>query len=146
MMKSSKLFILSLAIFALIPFSASASSTASVSLSESVSASVEGVSKGSSNVVKVVAGDYKITDIAETTDHAEKVRVALQAVEKNHETFYLYMSHDEFAEAHLSAGQVVTASERPYGVSFKHVDATEAFVVVLDDAWIKDLRSNIVSG
>jgi len=145
-MKSSKLFILSLVAAALIPFSASASSTASISLSDSVSASVEGVSKGSSQVVKVVAGDYKVTDIAEVTDHAEKVRIALQAVGTDRETFYLYMSHDEFAEAHLSAGQVVTALKRPYGVSFKHVDATEAFVVVLDDAWIKDLRSNIVSG
>jgi hypothetical protein len=144
-MKSSKLLILYL-VAALIPFSASASSTASLSLSESVSASVEGVSKGSSAAVKVVAGDYKVTDIAEVTDHAEKVRIALQAVETNRENFYLYMSHDEFAEAHLSAGQVVTALKRPYGVSFKHVDATEAFVVVLDDAWIKDLRSNIVSG
>lgn len=153
-MKLSKQFVISLvAAAAMIPFSAFSGSTVSVSISDSItgtvgsiSTSVGASSKSSTDVIKTVEGDYKVTDVAEVTDHPEKMRVALQAAGNDREGIYLYLSSKDFAEAQLSPGKVVTALKRPYGVAFAHVNTTKAFVVVLNDTWLKDLRPTIVSG
>jgi len=137
---------LAMAAVAVLPAVASASVTSSFAISDSASASLEGTSTGSSKVVKTVAeGNYRVTDIAESNDHPDKMKVALQADKADGEAFYLYITRNQFDKANLNKGQVVTAVKRPYGVSFKHVDAVEPFVVVLDETWIKDLRSNDIA-
>lgn len=135
-----------LAAAAMFPVSGSASTVSVTSLSGSISASVEGVSTLSSKGVKAVTqGDYKITDIAVATDRFDRTRIALQHTDEKNETYYLYMTRSDFESAHLDKGQIITASKKPYGVSFKHADADEPFVIVLDDTWIKDLHSHDIS-
>jgi hypothetical protein len=50
-----------------------------------------------------------------------------------------------FEQGGLSAGQIVAARHRPYGVEFARADTREAFFLVLDDAWYRELGTHPVT-
>lgn len=152
-MTNSKRLIASLvAAAAMIPASASFASSL-ISLSDSVSGtvtslsdSVQRISNSSSKAVGMAEGDYKVTDIAAVDGHPEKMRLTLIAAGNDRDKdLYLYVPRDDFNRTHIARGQTVTATQRPYGVAFAEANTPQPFVVVLNDTWVKDLRTNVVS-
>jgi hypothetical protein len=130
-------------LFLVLPLAVHASSLALISgsISDSLTAISDGLSnssKSSTNAVKTAEGNYRVTDVADA-DGKQK-RISLQALNQKQTGLYLYMNRDEYARAKLVPGDEVTAAARPYGVAFTALGGKEAFAVVLDDAWIKDLN------
>jgi hypothetical protein len=142
---------LSVGVALALPASAYASVSV-LSISDSISASIEGVSdsisgssKSSAKTVKMAQGDYKIVAIAQADGMPGKQRLTLQAANGNQgENLYMYLANAEFQQAHLSNGQLVTASRRPYGLAFAKSGSKEPFAVVLMADWLKDVPSNEV--
>lgn len=132
-----------------------ASSTAASSASEGVSASVgsastsfEKSSDASSKGDKTAAGDYKVIDVAEVAERPGTVRLKLEPVAtaaRSDDGFYLYVPAQVAALDPVTAGQVITAKPRAYGVEFARADTGRAFFLVLHDAWYRELQSNPVT-
>ncbi|WP_174874680.1 hypothetical protein [Vogesella oryzae] len=119
------------------------------SLSESVSATVGSISdsvRGSSKALNIAEGDYKVVDVAKADDKPGQPRLTLQALnDPQQPQFYLFLPQADARQAAVSQGNTVTASKRPYGLAFAKADTTTPFVLVLDQAWLKELQPNIVS-
>ncbi|MBX3621704.1 MAG: hypothetical protein KF891_17170 [Rhizobacter sp.] len=157
-MKSTRLAPLALvlcsaALSAALP--AHASSTAASSASEGVSASVgsasdsfETSSDGSSKNDKTAAGDYKVVDVAEVAERPGTLRMTLQPVAAAagaDRPFVLYVPAKVMAQTPVAAGEIVTATPRPYGVEFAKGDTGRPFYLVLQDTWYRELQSNAVT-
>lgn len=126
----------------------SAASTASDSVSTSVgsvSDSIRG-SSDSSSKKDVAAGDYKVIDMAAAPDKPGMVRLTLLAVnETNAENaFFLLVPERVAQQAVIATGQVVAARTRPYGTEFAKADSGQAFFLVLQDEWYRELRTTAV--
>ncbi|CAD5372490.1 conserved exported hypothetical protein [Rubrivivax sp. A210] len=126
---------------------ASAGSSASSASSEGASASVgssstsvEKSSNSSSKDDKVAAGDYRIVEMADASARPGQVRLHLQAAAGGDE-FYLYVPRETVAQGGLAAGQRVTARTRDYGTEFARTDSKQAFFLVLEDAWHRELQT-----
>jgi hypothetical protein len=137
--------------------SALASSTAGSSVSDSIATSVGSVSdsikKSSDSSSKgrdVAEGDYQIIDVAEVPERPGTVRMALQAVATPGAdgAFMLYLPRKALdaagGPAALKAGAIVTARQRPYGLEFAAAQTRQAFFLVLEDGWYKELQSHPV--
>ena len=118
------------------------------SLSESISTTVGSISdsvRGSSRAINVAEGDYKVIDVAQAEDKLGQTRLTLQAAGDVQQTpFYLFVPAAAGPNV-VARGDIVTASKRPYGLAFAQAEATTPFVLVLDQAWLKELQPNIVS-
>lgn len=132
-----------------------AASTASVSVSDSVATSVGSTStslKGSSNSVsgrdKVAEGDYQIimatATIDATKDAPAMVRLTLQATAGDAAPLILLLPQAIWAQSGLDTGHTVSARHRPYGLEFAQAQTRQAFFLVLDDAWYRELQSRPV--
>ena len=73
-----------------------------------------------------------------------KTRVMLQPMAGEGQAFVLYLPQRAIADGAVSAGQVVRAEQRPYGVQFARADTQQAFFLMLDDDWHRELASNPV--
>ncbi len=134
---------------------AAAASSAASSASEGASASVGSVSDsfkkssdGSSNTNNNLAdGDYKVIDVAALPERPGTVRLTLQAVPERGEDseFALYLPVKAVDQSHLAPGGIVTARHRPYGVEFAGGEPQQAFFLVLDDDWYRELLSKPVA-
>jgi hypothetical protein len=143
---------------------AQAASSASSAVSDSLTTSVGSVSNSfgrSSDSSKggektAAAGDYKIVDVTTATaasnpelGRPDMLRLTLQAVSKTDaqadDELYLYVPRATLMQAQLAAGQMVTATPRPYGTEFSHTTSKQAFFLVLQDAWYRDLRTQAVT-
>lgn len=132
-----------------------ASSTAASSASEGVSASVGSVSTsfekssdGSSKNEKTAAGDYKVTEVAAAAERPGTMRLTLQplaADAKPTDNVHLYVPTQVIARDPVTAGEVISAKPRPYGVEFAKADTGRAFFLVMHDAWYRELQSNAVT-
>jgi hypothetical protein len=128
----------------------SAASSASESVSTSVgslSTSIQKSSDGSSKATGVAEGDYRIIDVATLPERPGTARMTLQAVAsgKDEGTFFLYLPQQVVEHDRLAQGKVVTAHQRPYGVEFANADTRQAFFLVLDDAWYRELQTRPVA-
>lgn len=126
--------------------SASAGSSASIG---SVSDSFQG-SSDSSKGGRTAAGDWRVIDVAALAERPGTVRLTLQALAKGDEeaqprTLTLDLPQRAVDRGAIAIGQVVVASERPYGLEFARGDDRVAFYLVLDDAWHRELRSHAVA-
>jgi methionine-rich copper-binding protein CopC len=139
----------------LISAPAQASITISDSISQSVttlvgsiSDSVKQTSDSSSRRNKVQAGDYKVMEVvAEAQERPGMARVKLQAVATQAGAdgeFFLYLPRQAVDTGRLAVGGVVTASERPYGVEFASAATKQAFFLVLEDTWHRELSTKQV--
>lgn len=127
--------------------SLSASSAAGGSSASSASStSVEKSSDSSTGNKGVAEGPHKIIDVATVPERPGMVRMKLQAVATAGADgeFFLYVPQQTVAQNRLAAGQTVLASQRPYGLEFAHADTRQAFFLVLNDDWFRDLASNPV--
>lgn len=126
----------------------SASSAASDSvgtLSGSVSGSLN-KSSNSSTKKDVAQGDYRVIEVAEVAGQPGMVRMTLQALADAGQDAELLLTLPQAAyeRSGLGAGQVVTATPRPYGVEFARADSRQAFFLVLADHWLRELTSHPV--
>ena len=157
--------------------------SASESVSASVGASSNSFSRSSDGSSRHgrhyrAEGDYKVIEVTAVADQPGTARLKLQALGERSERgedaeFYLYLPQQVVDKSLISAGQLVTAQQRPYGVAFAHtpapartpalttvlttsattatttaapqtVAAPQAFYLVLDDDWHRELRSHPV--
>ncbi|MDI4634423.1 hypothetical protein J7U46_15295 [Pelomonas sp. V22] len=123
----------------------SASNSAS-STSGSVSDSIERSSHSSSGGdKKVAAGNYKVIEVAEAAQRPGHVRLRLQALAPEGGEFVLILPRQAADKGGVIAtGAQITAAERPYGLEFSNTTTTQAFFLVLEDAWHKELKARPV--
>ncbi len=133
----------------------STSSAASDSVTTSVgslSGSVEKSSASSSNDNKVAGGDYKIIDMTAAADRPGLVRMRLQALADADGAaasgaegeFFLYLPREVVEQGRLVQGGIVTARQKPYGTEFADGPTRQAFFLVLDDDWYKEVHTTAV--
>ncbi len=127
----------------------STSSAASDSVTTSVgslSGSVEKSSASSSKDNKVADGDYKIIDMAAAADRPGQVRMRLQALADAapEGEFFLFLPREAVEQGRLAQGGIVTARQKPYGTEFADGPTRQAFFLVLNDDWYKELRTTAV--
>ena len=147
--------VLSLAVFTAIAVLASAparaESSASSAVSDSASSatssasnSLEGSSNSSSgNNKKVAAGEYRVIQMAAATDKpGQQQRVLLRKDDGSEVRLLLPLAAAERGQ--LAAGRMVLVNERPYGYEFAAADTKQAFFLVLEDAWQRDLQTRPV--
>lgn len=126
-------------------FASSASSAGSAS-SASISDSIGNSSGSSSRDKQVKQGQYRVMEVAQAPDRAETVRLTLRATEPGPvREFVLYLPRQAMDRRPLDAGQLVQVSERPYGFEFAHADNRQAFFLVLNDDWHRELDSHVVA-
>lgn len=154
---SSLRSILCAAAMALVSAAAGAASSAASSASEgssasvgSLSTSVEKSSASSTGGKKVAAGAYRVVAMAELAGRPGTLRVQLAAADGSGEgadDFVLLLPRAAAERGALAPGRAVAVSERPYGLEFAALDAgrAEAFFLVLDDAWHRELESRPVA-
>lgn len=120
----------------------SASSASSTSIGSS-SASSEKSSNSSSTKDRVAQGQYTVVEITELAEQTNMVRLRMQAVGGTAEVLLL-LPRAATDRAQLTAGQVVSAEHRPYGLTLATVDATTGtapFFLILEDDWFRELES-----
>jgi hypothetical protein len=132
-----------------------AASSAASSVSDSITTSVGSVStsfnrssKSSSNDRDMADGDYKLLDVAAAPELPGMARLTLQAVAQAGPDgqFVLYLPEKTVQQNRLSAGLVIAAHTRPYGLELaKADDSRQAFFLVMKDAWYQELQSNPVT-
>lgn len=126
----------------------SASSASSASIG-SLSDSIQDSSQGSSRPARTAQGDYQVTAVAAVDGKPGMLRVTLVAADVGAdadagEGFDLLLPQKAAAAGGVAVGQVVHAAPRPYGVEFARADNREAFFLVLQDEWYRELASNPV--
>ena len=124
-------------------FASSASSAGSAS-SGSVSDSLSGSSDSSKSDRKVADGDYRIIQIAQTPDRADRTRLTLQA-DNPDDRIVLDMPQTTFEQHRLAAGDKMYAQNRVYGIEFGRGDTRQPFYLVLADEWYSELASRPVT-
>ena len=124
-------------------FASSASSAGSAS-SGSISDSLSGSSDSSKSDRKVADGDYRIIQIAQTPDRANRTRVTLQADDPA-QRIVLDMPQATFEQQQLAAGDKMYAQNRVYGIEFGRGDTRQPFYLVLADQWYSELASRPVT-
>lgn len=145
------------AALALVSAAAGAASSAASSASEGSSASVgslstsfEKSSDSSTGGKKVAAGQYRVVALTEPAERPGTLRVQLAAADRadGAADFVLLLPRAAAERGALAPGRGVQVSERPYGLEFATLDAgrAEAFFLVLDDAWHRELETRPVHG
>jgi hypothetical protein len=124
----------------------SASSAGSASVG-SLSDSIHG-SSNSSGDKKVADGDYQVLEVAELSDRPGILRLRMQAQvgtdNGQPSAFLLDLPKTALAQRDLSAGDIVSVHNRPYGLEFARAQTREAFFLVLNDEWRSDLDARAV--
>ena len=133
---------------AVLPVHAESSATSSVSDSassatSSASDSIGGSSKSSSGDKRVAAGEYQVVHLAAVADRPGMLRAQLR--NDTGAEFALLLPAQAAERGRLAEGGAVNVLERPYGYEFATVDTKEAFFLVLDDDWHRELRSKPVT-
>jgi hypothetical protein len=129
--------------------SSAVSDSASTSVG-SLSDSIKKSSNSSSNDKDVAEGDYKIIEVAALADRPGMLRMTLQAMADApanapaETAFELVVPQQAFDQGRLAVGQVVTARHHDYGVEFASAATKQAFFLVLEDAWYRDLQTHAV--
>lgn len=113
---------------------ASSASSAGSAAVGSLSNSLQ-TSSNSSNQRTVAAGDYRITEIAQTNDAAQ---LALVPVGQG-AAFTLTLPQTVAAQQQLAVGGVITAQPRDWGVAF--AQGGEPFFLALADDWYGALEA-----
>ena len=122
--------------------SASAGSSASIG---SVSDSFKGSSGSSNQRTAVAEGDYRVAAVAAVADHPGQMRLTLQPLAADAQVVLLDLPQQALDRNSVGVGQVVAVQARPYGLEFARGDTRQAFFLVLDDDWHRDLRSHAVA-
>ncbi len=124
---------------------ASAGSAASGSLSDSLKGS-SGSSKGDA---KVADGEYRVIDVAAAVGKPGFVELRLRAGDTDAASeFALTVPQAALGAQGMNVGDVVVARNRAYGLEFARAQTDggrEPFFLALNDAWMRELRSQPLS-
>jgi hypothetical protein len=131
---------------ALAESSASTASSATSSAAGSSSNSLQGSSNSSSRNTTTAAGDYRIEAVTLAADRPGMVRLALQPVAPSDERqpVVLTLPQRTVAQEGLARGDTVSARARPYGIEFARAETKQAFFLVVEDAWLRELDARPV--
>lgn len=132
---------------ALAESSASTASSATSSAAGSSSNSLQGSSNSSSKNTTTAAGDYRIEAVTVAADRPGMVRLALQPVAPSDERqpLVLVLPQRTVTQEGLARGDTVSARARPYGIEFARAETKQAFFLVVEDAWIRELDARPVT-
>lgn len=132
---------------------ASASSAGS-SASSAGSASLRGSSdslRSSSDSSKederaaVTDGDYRVAAVETIDGQPDMLRLTMEPVAApGAERFQLDLPQRALGAQPITAGDLVAAQHRPYGLEFARGATREAFFLVLADDWTRDLDTRLV--
>ena len=124
----------------------SAAGGSSASMGSSAASDSSEASSNSSSRRTTAAGPYRITDVAALADRPGELRLQLQALDAAATVPALALVLPAaLVERHgLAAGQVVTARPQAYGTAFAQGDAGEAFHLLLDNGWQRELDARPV--
>ena len=117
----------------------SASSASVGSVSDSFKASSDGSSK-----TTAAQGDYKVIEVAAVHGRPEMARLRLQPLAGQDGEVLLDLPARTVERSNIEVGQVVAVQARPYGLEFARGDTRQAFFLVLDDDWHRELRAHAV--
>lgn len=123
----------------------------SFSITESLALSVGSASnslRGSSNASSPggghAAGDFRVVAIA-AADDADRARLALEPMPGNRsEAILLELPRRTLVQTPVAVGDVISAEPQPYGTQFTLAVTRQAFFLVLDDAWYRELAARRV--
>jgi hypothetical protein len=118
----------------------SASSASVGSVSDSFKASSDGSSR-----TTAAQGDYKVIEVAAVAERPEMARLRLQSLAGQEGEVQLDLPARTVERSGIEVGQVVAVQVRPYGLEFARGDTREAFFLVLDDDWHRELRAHAVA-
>ncbi len=131
------------------PSSASSASSQAVDSAStsvgSLSTSVEGSSTASSPTRPLRAGLYRITRVAEVAQRPTHVRITLAAADAGADGMHLTLPRATLHTARLGVGDTVAAKARPYGLEFARTDTATAFYLAVDEAWMREMRTQAVT-
>ena len=133
-------------------FAAGSASSASLTGSSASSASVGSVSNSftassdGSSKTTAAQGAYKVIEVAAVAERPGMARLRLQpvAAEPGADVL-LNLPAVTVERSGVEVGQLVTVQARPYGLEFARGDTHEAFYLVLDDDWHRELRAHAVA-
>lgn len=131
--------------------SASDSASSASSAASSTSNSIRRSSDGSSRTNAVAQGDYRVVEVAEAPGEPAQRRLKLQAEASmgrpadDENSFWLQLPRPVLAASGVATGQRVTVKQRPHGLAFARAADGEAFFLVLEDAWFRELPSRPVT-
>lgn len=120
-------------------FVSSAAGAGSAS-SGSVSDSFKASSGSSTGGDKRAEGRYRVTDVARADDG----RLRLTLAREGAVTVELTLPQQALAARAVTVGDEVQATPQAYGVAFAHADTGQAFFLVLEDAWHRELAARVV--
>ncbi|HEX4508670.1 MAG TPA: hypothetical protein VH328_01260 [Burkholderiaceae bacterium] len=127
-------------------FSASSASDSVSASMAKLSDSVTDSSTSSSPGQHRAEGDYRVIDVAEVPDRPTLLRLHLQPLPEDRAgTVDLTLPRAAVAAGQVELGGVVTALARPYGIEFATGTTHAPFFLALDDAWMREMRSNPVA-
>jgi len=126
---------------------ASSASDSASSATSSASDSLKKSSNSSSTTNTAAAGDYEVMAVTAVAERPGTMRMTLQALaDRSVEgEYFLDVPEQTVSQGQIAAGEIVTARPRPYGIEFAKHDSGQAFFLVLNDAWTRDLPSHAVS-
>ena len=103
-------------------------------------AAVERLAKGHPDLVAVI-------EVAAAENRPGQVQMRLQPVGNTAADagFTLRLPQQAFDASGLAPEHTVTVRQRAYGVEFANSQTQQAFFLVLNDAWLQELRNNPVS-
>ena len=122
-------------------FVSSAAGAGSAS-SGSVSESFKQSSGSSSGGERHAEGRYRVTEVARA-EEAGKLRLTLRR--DGAVTVELTLPRQALAARAVNVGDEVQATPQPYGTAFAHADTGQAFYLVLEDAWHRELAARVVT-
>lgn len=122
--------------------SASSAAGAGSASSGSVSDSFKGSSGSSSGGERRAEGRYRVTEIAQS-DETGKLRLTMER--DGAAPVELTLPRQALAARAVNVGDEVQATPQPYGVAFAHADTGQAFFLVLEDAWHRELAARVVT-
>lgn len=121
--------------------SAAGGSSASVAAS-SASESSETSSDSSKKLFAELEGPYRVADVAPVPERPEVLRLTLRPMgaPEGAADVRLLVPRRAVEQGRVAPGGEVVASRRDYGVELARADTREAFLLVLDAAWQRELR------
>jgi len=126
--------------------SSAAGGSSASSVASSASESLETSSDSSRQAVAALDGPYRVVRLEPVPERPGTVRLTLQALAPADPgpTVRLLLPALAVERAGLAPGGAVAASRRPYGVALAHAETRQAFFLLLDDPWHRELRSHPV--
>ena len=121
-------------------FVSSAAGAGSAS-SGSVSDSFKQSSGSSSGGERRAEGRYRVTEVAQ----AEPGKLRLTLARDGAEPVALTLPQQALAARPVAVGDEVQATPQAYGIAFAHADTGQAFYLVLEDAWHRELAARPVA-